>query len=346
MDRLHSTESISEVKEPNEEHTDWQDRGPLESCDGLRSYVQNFISSKLSDDSLSMYRAKLETLKKCAFYVEVTCPDLPHSEHSSSSTIQHLIDHGKFQQLKNFGSSQVKIQLCLLEELYEQIRRGKEELVSTLETCSPDTFTEEKVSGVVRGNLDQVASALRDFNDAQTLGRFRFKHRLITEPAVTTELQIQLALAAKPPVLFDKNASVALAKSVRLYWHVAGQERSEPGVKYEIRYRFHPAPEQTADAPACEDQQQPAEDPATPAEGATGGPASGEDKAHLSIITSGSNSTKIGNLLPEKSYEFTIKRADSYCLVYGAWNDTIVLKTLARPAGSTNHKKKRWVYYF
>ncbi|XP_035243182.1 fibronectin type III domain-containing protein 11-like [Anguilla anguilla] len=307
-----------------------------EKCDGLRSSFQKLVSSKLSDEALSGYRRKLETLKKCSFYVKITCKDPPQSDQGSTFSVQNLIDRGKFQQLKKFGNGQAKIQLCLLEELLEQVSREKDEVVAIIDTYDEAAFTREH--DTVQKKLAQVNAALLDFNSALDPGPLHFKHRLIMEPASTLALQIQLDLVTRMPVFFDRSTSVALTKTVRLYWHVAGPERCEVGVKYEVHYKL--CPDEAADTPACEDEHQPDEEPGMSPGEVSGGPIISEEARQLVIITC-SNSVKINGLLPDRSYEFTVKRADSFCWVYGSWRDTIVLKTLPRPAGSTNHKKKR-----
>ncbi|XP_061074742.1 fibronectin type III domain-containing protein 11-like [Conger conger] len=308
-----------------------------ENCDGLWSSFQNLVSSTLNDEDFIGYRKQLETLKRCSYYIKISYRDpLPWNE-SPTFSIQDLIGRGKFQQLKKFGSSQVKIQLWLLEELLELLEREKDEAMVMLDINNEAFFTQEP--DAIQKKLN---TALLDFNFSLP-GPLHFTHRIMIESTRTMDLHIQLDLVSEMPVNFDRTASVALTKSVRLYWRVAGPEQGEAGLDYEIRYKL--CADEVLDTLACEDQQQPGEEPGVSTREVSGGPTISEDTQHLVIITC-SNSIKINSLIPDRSYEFTVKRASSTCWVYGSWSDTIVLKTLPCPVGSTNHKNKRWVYNF
>ncbi|KAJ8400608.1 hypothetical protein AAFF_G00393770 [Aldrovandia affinis] len=44
----------------------------------------------------------------------------------------------------------------------------------------------------------------------------------------------------------NMTTTVALMRSVRLYWYLEGPKHAELGVNYEIHYKLHPAPDQAA----------------------------------------------------------------------------------------------------
>ena len=96
--------------------------------------LQRVLSSDLAPSVMNGNSNRLETLRRCSYYLEVTRLDLPMGEHSyvSNSTVMQLIDPWKLQRAKKQANSLVKVQLCLLEELHEQLLKDRQSLQATL----------------------------------------------------------------------------------------------------------------------------------------------------------------------------------------------------------------------
>ncbi|XP_006639519.1 fibronectin type III domain-containing protein 11 [Lepisosteus oculatus] len=295
-------------------------RENLQAADAWRRYTEQknsilgFISSQLNNEALRKYKLRMNVLKKCSYYLEVLRKDFPHGDHSyvTSSTIFHLIDPWRFQRMKRIGTSQVKIQLCLLDEFYEQMRSGKEELEGIMKTYDLSAFLSE--SSVLQHKLSQISRALFNFNSVIIPGRLHMKHRLISDMGNGKNPQVGLAVTVKMPVVFDKEQSVAFQDSIRLKWGVAGQAEHNPTEKFEIRYKLLK-------------------------------PETKEEGNQYGTLTVDTCCTEINRLLPDKTYECAVKRAEYYCLIYGSWNDTILLKTQARPTSSRAYSQKRRRFY-
>ncbi|KAL7843084.1 hypothetical protein AOLI_G00245960 [Acnodon oligacanthus] len=123
-------------------------------------------------------------------------------------------------------------------------------------------------------------------------------HRLLGVPADEEDRQ----QPGKDPAA--SQASPYLRDSVVLHWDIIEQEQPEPGEQFMICYKlFHPT---------------------TEAEGNL-----------VAKITCGSYCLRIDNLMPDRFYEFTVKRVDSYLSVYSLWTDSIILKTALGATGSS-----------
>lgn len=296
----------------------------------LRYQILQLLSTKLSPCALKARMNRLELLQKCSYYLEVQQPDLsslaqelqqqqpqPEQQQSylSPSTILHLIDPWKFERMKKLGTSQVKIQLSLLEELCEQIFKGKEELEAMLESTADqfDLASLAQEDTPLRLKVVQLNKALLDFDSMLGPGKLHPKHRLISQTGNTKMPQIQLSLTVKMPVVFDKMHSEALGHSANLHWLIMGPEPQEPGEQFEICYKLLQ-------------------------------PSNAEEGGHLGMVTCTSYYVQIGNLMPEKCYEFTVKRADGCYQVYGHWNETIILRTTAGSMESRERKRRLFLW--
>ncbi|MBN3285923.1 FND11 protein, partial [Polyodon spathula] len=271
-----------------------------------KNSIVGFIGSQLSSAALRRYKVRVDIMKKCSHYMDVMWKDLSFGDQNymTTSTMFHLIDPWKFQQMKKIGTTQIKIKLHLLEEFYKEIKHGKEQLETILRTYDMATFSSEWES--IQERLVHVTKVLSDFNSVLMPGKLHTKHRLISDMGHTKIPHIRLAVNVKMPVVFDKKESHSSQKSAMLTWYIEGQSTLHPPEQFEVRYKLIT-------------------------------PTTLEEGSQFGTISVSSFSIEIGNLLPEKSYEFTIKRAETYCLIYGFWNDTIVLKTKPSPTDHVDY---------
>ncbi|XP_063071064.1 fibronectin type III domain-containing protein 11-like [Engraulis encrasicolus] len=287
----------------------------VQACMEVGFLLQRALSSDLAPSAMHSNRVRLETLRRCSYYLEVIRMDLPLGEHNymTNSTVLHLIDPWKLQRMKKLANSQVKIQLCLLEELHEQLLKEQQGLDTALECCDLPMLMVEGES--IRQRLTAALQTKADFDAMVLPGRLHSKHQLISDMGRAKVPQVRLALVLKMPVHFDKAHSFATANAATLYWHVAGSEAGpDPLEQFELRYKLL--------QPTCA------------AEG-----------SEVGVLTCAACSAQVEGLRPDRCYEFSIKRVDSCCLVYGAWIDCIILRTVsASCAGSNGYDKRRRMF--
>lgn len=304
------TRSMDQTGDNNSDESD-----RVKSSMDVGYYLQRAITSDLAPSVMHSNRVRLETLRRCSYYLEVIRLDLPLGEHSylSNSTILHLIDPWKLQRMKKLANSQVKIQLCLLEELYEQLVKGRMRLESLLECCDLPMLMVEGDS--IREQVTEVLRTKADFDAVLLPGRLHSKHQLISDMGSSKVPQVRLAMLLKMPVHFNKERSFATGTSASLYWHVAGSETAQPQEQFELHYKLL--------QPTCA------------AEG-----------SEVSVVTCEAYSAQVEGLRPDRCYEFCIKRVDSCCLVYGLWNDSIILRTISTSFGGGNdcYEKRRRLF--
>ncbi|KAG5275169.1 hypothetical protein AALO_G00144350 [Alosa alosa] len=278
-------------------------------------FLQRAMTSDLAPSVMHSNRMRLETLRRCSYYLEVIRLDLPLGEHSylSNSTILHLIDPWKLQRMKKLANCQVKIQLSLLEELHEQLVKGRQRLDSLLEYCDLPMLMVEGES--IHEQVTQVLRTKADFDAVLLPGRLHSKHQLISDMGSAKVPQVRLALVLKMPVHFNKERSFATGNSASLHWHVAGAEVSDPREQFELHYKLL--------QPTCT------------AEG-----------TEVNMLTCDAYSAQVEGLRSDRCYEFRIKRVDSCCLVYGLWNDSVILRTVSASFGGGNecNEKRRRLF--
>ncbi|KAL2090993.1 hypothetical protein ACEWY4_013256 [Coilia grayii] len=277
--------------------------------------LQRVLTSDLAPSVMHGNRVRLETLRRCSYYLEVIRLDLPLGEHSylSNSTILHLIDPWKLQRMKKLANCQVKIQLSLLEELHEQLLKEQQSLDNTLECCDLPMLMLE--GEAIRQRLSAALQTKADFDAMVLPGRLHSKHQLISDMGSAKVPQVRLALVLKMPVHFDKAHSFATSSSATLHWHVAGSEATDPREQFELRYKLM--------QPTC-----------------------AVEGTEVGVLTCAACSAKVEGLRPDRCYEFSIKRVDSCCLVYGLWIDSIVLRTISTSigGGNENYDKRRRLF--
>lgn len=99
--------------------------------------------------------------------------------------------------------------------------------------------------------------------------------------------------------MFDRNESFAHKNWAHLKWSTENQE--SPHEQYELHFKLLKRGTQA-------------------------------EFGHCGLVTRTTNTCVVQGLLPDRSYEFMIRRAEIYTLVYELWHDTITLTTKANTA--------------
>lgn len=260
-----------------------------------KNVVLEFLRSDLSLHLLRRHHKRIELLKKCSYYIEILPKHLALGDQNHlmlPTTMFQLIDPWRFQRMKKVGTIQTKIQLLLLTDLLEQLERGREEVVHFLETYEMLAFLSRW--DVIQQRLASLSEQMDHFLVMLVPGRLYVKHRLISDVGVTKIPHIRLVLSTKMPVMFDRKESVAHEDWVSLKWFTTSQPTQLE--QYELRFKLLEA--------------------RTP-----------QERVHCGIMPVTANTCEIRNLLSDRLYRFTVKRAETYTLVYEQWRDAITLKT-------------------
>ncbi|XP_076973571.1 fibronectin type III domain-containing protein 11 [Tamandua tetradactyla] len=263
-----------------------------------RNTLREFLTSDLSPHLLKRHHARIELLQKCSYYIEILPKHLALGDQNPlvlPSSLLQLIDPWKFQRMKKLGTAQTQIQLLLLSDLLEQLDRGRAQLDALLE--SPDPWPFLAGWGRVEQQLADLSGVMDSFLAMMVPGRLHIKHRLVSDVGATKIPHIRLMLSTKMPVVFDRKESVAHQDWVSLRWFVTIQPATPE--QFELRFKLL--------------------DPRTQQECA--------QRGSIPVATCSFN---IRNLLPHRAYKFTIKRAESYMLVYEPWRDSLTLHTKPR----------------
>ncbi|XP_058143404.1 fibronectin type III domain-containing protein 11 isoform X2 [Dasypus novemcinctus] len=264
-----------------------------------RNALREFLTSDLSAHLLKRHHARMELLKKCSYYLEVLPKHLALGDQHPlvlPHTLFQLIDPWKFQRMKKVGTAQTKIQLLLLGDLLEQLDSGRAQLDALLESPDPRPFLAGW--GLVEQRLADLAGVMDCFLAMMVPGRLHVKHRLVSDIGATKIPHIRLMLSTKMPVLFDRKESVAHQDWVSLRWFVTIQPAAPE--QFELRFKLLE-------------------------------PRTQQECLQRGIIPVAACSFDVRNLLPHRAYKFTIKRAESYTLVYEPWRDSLTLQTKPRP---------------
>lgn len=260
-----------------------------------RNALREFLTSDLSPQLLRRHHARVELLRKCSYHIEILPKHLALGDQNPlvlPHTVFQLIDPWKFQRMKKVGTAQTKIQLLLLADLLEQLDRGRTELDALLESPDPRPF----LAGwaLVEQRLAGLSAVMDSFLAMMVPGRLHIKHRLVSDIGATKIPHIRLMLSTKTPVMFDRKESVAHRDWVALRWFVTVQPAAAE--QFELRFKLL--------------------DPRTQ-----------QECLQRAIIPVAACTFDVHNLLPNRVYKFTIKRAESYTLVYEPWQDSLTLQT-------------------
>ncbi|XP_020668086.3 fibronectin type III domain-containing protein 11 [Pogona vitticeps] len=283
--------SLQTVAYSDEEQENEAWRGYLER----KNVVLEFLHSDLSLHLLRRHHKRIELLKKCSYYIEILPKHLALGDQNHlmlPTTLFQLIDPWRFQRMKKVGTIQTKIQLLLLSDLLEELERGRQELVHFLENYDMMTFLSQW--DTIKQRLSYLSDQMDYFLALLVPGRLYVKHRLVSDVGIAKIPHIRLVLSTKLPLMFDRRESVAFEDWVSLKWFVNSQQPQLE--QYELRFKLLES--------------------RTP-----------QERAHCGTMNVTSNTFEIHNLLPDRLYRFTIKRAETYTLVYEQWHDSILLKT-------------------
>lgn len=264
-----------------------------------RNALREFLTSDLSPQLLRRHHARMELLRKCSYHIEILPKHLALGDQNPlvlPHTVFQLIDPWKFQRMKKVGTAQTKIQLLLLADLLEQLDRGRAELDALLESPDPRPF----LAGWARVELRlaDLSAVMDSFLAMMVPGRLHIKHRLVSDIGATKIPHIRLMLSTKTPVMFDRKESVAHQDWAALRWFVTVQPAAAE--QFELRFKLL--------------------DPRTQ-----------QECLQRAIIPVAACTLDVHNLLPNRVYKFTIKRAESYTLVYEPWQDSLTLQTRPGP---------------
>lgn len=271
-----------------------------------KNVVLEFLHTDLSRHLLRRHHKRIELLKKCSYYLEILPKRLALGDQNHlmlPTSMFQMIDPWRFQRMKKVGTIQTKIQLLLLSDLLEELERGREELVQLLENCDMMTFLSRWDK--VRQKLSRLSEQMDYFLAMLVPGRLYIKHRLVSDVGITKIPHIRLVLSTKVPVMFDRRESVAHEDWVSLKWLVTSQQSQLD--QFELQFRLLE-------------------------------PRSPQERVQCGIMPVTSHTCEIHNLLPDCLYRFTVRRAETYTLVYEQWHDSLLLKTkpyLAESAGET-----------
>ncbi|XP_020933210.1 fibronectin type III domain-containing protein 11 [Sus scrofa] len=299
--KLDCPQSFLDQEEEAEEAEDQQ----LLEPEAWRTYVERrnalreFLTSDLSPHLLRRHHARMDLLRKCSYYIEILPKHLALGDQNPlvlPSAMFQLIDPWKFQRMKKLGTAQTKIQLLLLGDLLEQLDHGRSELDALLESPDPRPFLAGW--GLVEQRLADLAAVMDSFLAMMVPGRLHIKHRLVSDVGAAKVPHIRLMLSTKMPVVFDRKASVAHQDWVSLRWFVTIQPAAAE--QFELRFKLL--------------------DPRTQ-----------QERTQCGAIPVAACTVAVRNLLPNRSYRFTVKRAESYTLVYEPWRDSLTLQTRPGP---------------
>ncbi|XP_049633061.1 fibronectin type III domain-containing protein 11 [Suncus etruscus] len=266
---------------------------------GRRAALREFLSSDLSPHLLKRHHARMELLQKCSYYIEVLPKHLALGDQNPlalPNTMFQLIDPWKFQRMKKVGTAQTQIQLLLLGDLLEQLDHGRAQLDALLESPDPRPFLAGW--GMVEQRLADLSGVMDSFLAMMVPGRLHIKHRLVSDVGATKVPHIRLMLSTKMPVMFDRKESVAHRDWVSLRWFATVQPAAPE--QFELRFKLL-------------------------------NPRSQQEGTQRSVIPVAACTFDIHNLLPNRCYRFTVKRAESYTLVYESWRDSLTLQTKPGP---------------
>ncbi|XP_045220081.2 fibronectin type III domain-containing protein 11 isoform X1 [Macaca fascicularis] len=264
-----------------------------------RNALREFLTSDLSPHLLKRHHARMQLLRKCSYYIEVLPKHLALGDQNPlvlPSAVFQLIDPWKFQRMKKVGTAQTKIQLLLLGDLLEQLDHGRAELDALLQSPDPRPFLADWA--LVERRLADVSAVMDSFLTMMVPGRLHVKHRLVSDVSAAKIPHIWLMLSTKMPVMFDRKESAAHQDWARLRWFVTIQPAASE--QYELRFRLL--------------------DPRTQ-----------QECAQCGVIPVAACTFDVRNLLPNRSYKFTIKRAETSTLVYEPWRDSLTLQTKPGP---------------
>ncbi|NWI21000.1 FND11 protein, partial [Crypturellus soui] len=267
-------------------------------CLDRRSSLLTFLHSQLSLHFLRRHRRRVELLRQSSFYLEILPKHLALGDQSHPMHPINLfqqVDPWRFQRMKKVGATQTQIQLLLLGDLLEQLERGREELLGRLKGCDAVPFLSQWDG--VKQRMSELSKMMDSFLGALVPGKLHLKHRLVPDARAPKIPRIRLALSARMPVLFDRKESAACGTGAALKWCSPSPRAAQE--QFEVSFRLLEA----------------------------GAP----ERGHCGTLSVAATACHVPNLLPGRAYEFSVRRAETYALVYEQWRDSITLRTAPGP---------------
>ncbi|XP_077316550.1 fibronectin type III domain-containing protein 11-like [Lithobates pipiens] len=261
---------------------------------------------KLIDDHLCMATLKdledwLDLLRKSYFFISILPPKTLVGPEYVNTML--LVDPQRYKHIKEMGTDQTKLQLFLLQKYLEEMKKSRTELVEMVQSNEGEfSLTKQET---LNQYLSELKKNINEFRNILVPGPLCIKHQLISSTADHHLPSLRLFLKTKGPVIFDRFGSAAFDNWAHLSWHVSGLRNLTDS--FELRFQQINVPE--------------------------------NEVAHSGEFIVENHTFKIHILLPDKTYEFSIKRTKASNLVYDEWHDVITLSTRAswaNPAPQSN----------
>ncbi|KAM5135812.1 fibronectin type III domain-containing protein 11 [Mantella aurantiaca] len=255
-------------------------------------YILKFINKNLNPIALKDFETRVELLGKSSFFITI----LPKQIFWGQNYMQpidtfQLLDLQRFQRVKKTGRDQTRMQLFLLQEYLKQLKKRRNEVLELIEAKNRESNVIEQ------DNMFRYVLELRELLDnLRTMlvpGPLHIKYQLIPCAAVFRFSPLQLFLNTKGPVMFNRVESTAFYNWAFLSWCVSGQQSLNDS--FELCFLQLNVPS--------------------------------NEMAHNGVHTVTDNTFQVNDLLPEKTYEFSIRRTKACNVVYDEWCDVITLIT-------------------
>ncbi|XP_040186657.1 fibronectin type III domain-containing protein 11-like [Rana temporaria] len=267
-----------------------QDEG--ERLAAVFNYQKAYL--KLIDDHLCMatlkdFEDRLDLLRKSNFFITI----LPKKTFTGLEYVKTelLLHPQRYKHMKEMGTDQTKMQLFLLEKYLEEMKERRSELVEMVQANEGEfSLTKQQT---LNQDLSGLGKLVNDFQNMSVRGPLHIKHQLIVTTTFHHLPSLKLFLNTKRPVTFHRSESMAFDNWTFLSWHVSGHRLLTDS--FEVHFQQLNL--------------------------------QSNEEAHSGVYTVEGNTLNIDNLLPEKTYQFSIRRTKTCNQVYDEWCDIITLST-------------------
>uniref|UniRef100_A0A3Q3N4T9 Fibronectin type III domain-containing protein 11-like n=1 Tax=Labrus bergylta TaxID=56723 RepID=A0A3Q3N4T9_9LABR len=196
----------------------------------LRDHILQLLDRKL------FIEKKLALLQNSSYYLEIQHEDGPQMEEEVRFLYDGtLINQQRLARAFTFANTHVKLLLCLLESLFQQILRGCRELCAFMEM-----YDQSLLDGGAADSAQQTLQQTLQYADRfegrmfRNLGQLNLQDRLIP------------ILYIKLPVTIDRSESYSSVSSVHLSWTIPGEEVKDPEQQFEVEVMcLHPTTSDT-----------------------------------------------------------------------------------------------------
>ncbi|XP_040195398.1 fibronectin type III domain-containing protein 11-like [Rana temporaria] len=285
-------------------------------------HYHKFIDRQLCTTMLEHFEDRLDLLRKSHFYIKIQPKKISIRRQNIKTLL--LLDPRRLEHLKEMGRDQVMIKMFLLENYLEEMRKSCSELVDMLQSnqgefsLTKQETINESLSGLLScifggtaplfNPFGRMFTAIKkkkklvnDFKNMSVHDQLHFKHQLISPTEVRHHPSLRLFLNFKQPVMFDRVKSRAADDWANLSWQVSGRQHLTESFDLHFR-QINTPPHVEADS---------------------------------GLINVDGNKFKIEFLLPQETYEFTIRRTKESHTVHDEWCDVLTLRIMASGAQPT-----------